>query len=158
MKGDNSDLTKFEQKLETQLLKFDQREKFDFEELVKLSTDVATQIENVHDSNTHCESRLKTFEMIQKAIMNEVKELIQKQHDLEKEFDLTVSKVCDTMNEKLAASESRLALMEMKCSSSEICEDTPMTSSCSVCGKIFRDLNCLEAHFHAQHTGRRQPN
>ena len=62
------------------------------------------------------------------------------------------------MNEKLAASESRLALMEMKCSSSEICEDTPITISCSVCGKIFRDLNCLEAHFHAQHTGRRQPN
>lgn len=115
----------FEEKLEHERLKFDQRERFDFEDLLRLSREVASQVETVDNSNSDFECSLKTFEKMQLAIMNEVMEITEKLYGVEMEFDLTVKRVSERMNEKLADTESKLSLMDMKSTSSDSYEDTP---------------------------------
>lgn len=147
MKGGNREITTLEQRLERKLLDIEGRVKTDFEEMLKVSTELATEVETFDKNKIDFETSLNTIENIQGAIMKKIPEIIQKETDMERELDETITNLCDSMNEKLLFFESRLALIEKKSNNS----DTIITINCNVCGKFFRNSATLERHCQSKH-------
>ena len=148
MKGAKNDESDFVTRLENQLSSLEKRGNSESEQLIKLSREVARQVENLDDRTLHLQSRLETVKKLQVGIMNKVMEVIQKQNEEEEAFNLFLNKTWETMNGKIAASESKLAAMHVK---REASGETPRTFKCKECGKFFRKSKDVETHIVSKH-------